>query len=204
MCAVAVPEGNLSFSRRMVCRRSGTAKKTPKKASASDHNTNALHPIRQCNQCDCGWGAKGGGRWREYHQAWSLSTDPRSSSVNSPIAGRMPTNPPASGIVAVATAVDVKRTCTHDAHDTCHKHDTRQSTAIDKRNEATYVFLGSEGSHAQCARDEVGPLKEGGRSHDLEHGEADEGRLQTPQADPARLQAKVHVGEAREAAHQHS
>ena len=36
--AVAVPDGNLSFSLMMVCVRRGTAQKTPMKASAKDHN----------------------------------------------------------------------------------------------------------------------------------------------------------------------
>mmetsp|Transcript_130175 Transcript_130175/g.259675 ORF Transcript_130175/g.259675 Transcript_130175/m.259675 type:complete len:393 (+) Transcript_130175:320-1498(+) len=40
--AVAVPDGNGSFSTRMVCRRSGTAKKTPKYVSAA-------HQIKRCH-----------------------------------------------------------------------------------------------------------------------------------------------------------
>lgn len=37
--AVAVPEGNRSFSFRIVWVRSGTAQKTPRKAKASDQST---------------------------------------------------------------------------------------------------------------------------------------------------------------------
>ncbi len=37
--AVAVPEGNLSFSLRMVWVRRGTAQKTPRNAKARDHST---------------------------------------------------------------------------------------------------------------------------------------------------------------------
>lgn len=37
--AVAVPEGNLSFSLRMVWVRRGTAQKTPRNAKARDHRT---------------------------------------------------------------------------------------------------------------------------------------------------------------------
>mmetsp|Transcript_31286 Transcript_31286/g.74352 ORF Transcript_31286/g.74352 Transcript_31286/m.74352 type:complete len:234 (-) Transcript_31286:75-776(-) len=79
--AVAVPEGNGSFSRWMTCLRRGTAKKTPKNASAQLHAAS--------------WGA--------------LSSKPPlggfSSGVSCEKAGMMPTNPAASGMVAVATAV---------------------------------------------------------------------------------------------------
>mmetsp|Transcript_45625 Transcript_45625/g.116749 ORF Transcript_45625/g.116749 Transcript_45625/m.116749 type:complete len:215 (+) Transcript_45625:597-1241(+) len=79
--AVAVPDGKGSCSRTMTCSRSGTAKKTPKKASAAP----------QASIC--------GG----------LSQTPPpggfSSGVSCCSAGMMPTKPAASGIVAVATAV---------------------------------------------------------------------------------------------------
>lgn len=95
--AVAVPEGNRSFSRMIVCFRKGTAKNTPKKATPSDQSINC--------QPDNTIGPS----------VWS-------SFVNKPSAGMMPTKPienkssssslyvslylpAANGMVAVATAV---------------------------------------------------------------------------------------------------
>ncbi len=67
--AVAVPEGNLSFSLRMVWVRKGTAQKTPRNAKARDHSTSCPYDSMT---------GPSGGFW---------------STVMIPIAGITPTNP---------------------------------------------------------------------------------------------------------------
>lgn len=79
-CAVAVPEGNTSFSLTITCRRSGTARKTPKNATAKHHTTRSVYPS-------------------------TMGSRPSISCVIMPRAGMMPTKPAARGIVPVATAV---------------------------------------------------------------------------------------------------
>lgn len=44
-CAVAEPEGNFSFSLRIVCFRNGTAKKTPKNATDKVQRI-ICHPLK--------------------------------------------------------------------------------------------------------------------------------------------------------------
>ena len=76
--AVAVPDGKRSCSTRIVWRRSGTAKKIPKYVSAAHHTSSC---------------------------SGDSVIGPPSAAVSIASAGTMPTKPPASGIVAVATPI---------------------------------------------------------------------------------------------------
>lgn len=92
--AVAVPEGNRSFSFRMVWVRSGTAQKTPRKAKASDQSTSWPY--------DRMTGPSGG----------------FCSAVMMPIAGITPTNPVSGQGTAAARVVPV---CCRARYHSCAK-----------------------------------------------------------------------------------